>query len=421
VNFAKTGFDGDTSFEGTEFDGDAYFNAAVIEGDAEFGSADFNQGAYFFETEFSAGAYFGETTFTDGAEFYETVFDGGGYFMQTRFTGDATFTQAEFGSDADFPETVFQGDAKFGEATFEMEAVFQEVEFGGKIVFMYAEFNETAYFNHLDLEGGQFLRADLTDATFIGTNLHNANLESALLSRATLFGADLRGAKLAGAVLGDVRIDEDTVFLGRPSVDGDSSPHTFSAIRSRPCCVYDPAYESSSEHEDVDKAKGVYRALEELGGRVARPRLQSRCFVRRQDLQKDEYRREARQADTWETALVAGVRWVRAKAARVTLLYGESPWRVVAVSLGSILLFGFLYPVWGLQSSSTGLAITYPRVFENSRLLFESLYYSTLTFTTGPPGYQPLGFARVLTVLNTAIGPILVALLVFVFGRRAAR
>lgn len=104
--------------------------------------------------------------------------------------------------------------------------------------------------------------ADLTDADFTEAKLCNVNFESALLSRASLFRADLRGARLHGAVLGDVRIDERTQFLGYPTEDIDNSPHTLSAILSKSCCGYDPGYEGETTETNVAKAKSVYRALE---------------------------------------------------------------------------------------------------------------------------------------------------------------
>lgn len=56
-------------------------------------------------------------------------------------------------------------------------------------------------------------------------------------------------------------------------------------------------------------------------------------------------------------------------------------------------------------------------------MLWESLYYSTLTFTAlGFGDFRPVGtLGQLLTVLETASGALLLALLVFVLGRRAAR
>jgi hypothetical protein len=224
-------------------------------------------------------------------------------------------------------------------------------------------------------------------------------------------------------VLGDVRIDEDTQFLGHPDDDSDTSPHTFSTIRSRPTCVYDPDYQEDNEHEDVDKAKSVYRALEELGGKHARPRLQARSFVRRQDLQKKDYWDDATADDaSLEERLIAGARWSRARVARATLLYGESPWRVIAWSLGIIFSFALLYPLGGWMKPADGSPITYAQIASNPVEILNPVYYSTLTYTAlGFGDFQPVGFGRLLTTLETGFGAVMLALLVFILGRRAAR
>ncbi|WP_411718551.1 ion channel [Natronomonas sp.] len=54
----------------------------------------------------------------------------------------------------------------------------------------------------------------------------------------------------------------------------------------------------------------------------------------------------------------------------------------------------------------------------------DSIYNSTLTFTAlGFGDLQPVGFGRVSTAIETSLGAVLLAFLVFVFilGRRAAR
>lgn len=412
-------FAGEADFQLVEFDGDADFRGATFRDEATFWTAAFAGDAYFRGAQFETTPTFSAVTFHGDAYFQSAAFEKGGEFGEATFGGKADFGAGEFWGFSEFGAAEFDEEVDFSDAVFEGDADFFGIEFGAEADFGRAAFEQAANFREADLTGCVFRGADLTDATFVDARLCSADMEAALLSRATLFGTDFRQARIAGAVLGDVRIDEETRFLGRPEA-ADSSPHTLNAIRSRPRCVYDPSYGGCNEQTDVGKAKSVYRALEELAGKAARPRLQSRCFVRRQDLQTEEYRRAAATADDPETTLVAGARWGRAKVARATLLYGESPWRIVAASLGVIVLFSLLYPVWGLRPS-TGPAITYPRIVADTGLLLDSLYYSTLTFTTGPANYQPLGAGRVLTVVNTAVGPVLIALLVFVFGRRAAR
>ena len=390
-SFASTEFDGKVNFGDTEFYAEANFRSTVFRKEVNFGFAEFNK-----ESRFS----------------------------QTRFIGGASFNGAEFDKEAYFTAAGFGEKAKFKWAKFGKEAVFQLTEFQENAIFSEASFEKGADFSSSSgLTRGEFDSTDLTDAAFSDVALQNANFENALLSRATLLGADLRGAKLDGAVLGDVRIDSDTQFLGYPDEDNDSSPHTFSAIRSKPCCVYDPNYRGDNDERDVSKAKSVYRTLEELANKAARPRLQSQCFVRRQDLQKIEYKRDTKKADSWQERLIAGARYSRAKVARETLLYGESPWRVISGSVGFIIFAALLYPLSEWLRPVGGEPITYSRIFGGEPGLFlESLYFSTLTFTTlGMGDYEPLGVGQVLATLNTAFGAVLVALLVFVLGRRAAR
>jgi uncharacterized protein YjbI with pentapeptide repeats len=439
IDFRKGKFKRDAIFVSTEFGGFLRFDSAEFNEEADFQSAEFTSGSIFWHTQFKRYADFRRTTFGGDtafghSNFRENVDFGGERLESAAFEGDASFQDVNFEDNANFQGVEFTGDAHFQEVECKRNINFQNVYFrneadfqGGKfecgINFRYVDCNEGANFISLRLEGSDFRQGNLTDVTFIDTCLCEANLESALLSRATLFAADLRGAKLNGAVLGDVRIDDDTKFLGHPSEDSNTSPHTFSAIRSQPTCVYDPDYEEDNEHKDVDKAKSVYRALEELGGKHARPRLQARSFVRRQDLQKKDYWADATADDaSLEERFIAGARWSRAKVARATLLYGESPWRVIAWSLGIILSFALLYPLGGWMKPSDGNPITYAQIASNPVEILNSVYYSTLTYTAlGFGDFQPVGLGRLLTTVETGLGAVMLALLVFILGRRAAR
>ncbi|GAB7091464.1 hypothetical protein JCM18237_17350 [Halorubrum luteum] len=344
-------------------------------------------------------------------------------FDSVEFNEDAIFDSVNFEKGASFEGAIFEQKVDFWRAKFRGRGDFEDADFKGEINFGQSEFYEYANFCDLELDKSQFDGANLTDVEFTDTSLCEANLESALLSRATLLGTDLRGAKFNGVVLGDARIDENTRFLGYPNEDTDSSPHTFSAIYSKPRCIYDPNYKGDSDETDVGKAKSVYRTLEELADKAARSRLQSQCFVRRQDLQKEGYKQDAKKTESWQERLIASARYIRAKVARGTLLYGESPWRIIGGSIGFILLAALLYPLDEWLRPVGEDPITYSRILNGEwSLLLESLYFSTLTFTTlGMGDYEPIGVGQMLATLNTALGAILIALLVFVLGRRAAR
>lgn len=412
VHFNNVKFRRIASFLRTEFEGEIYFD-----------QAEFEDRANFLEASFEGETYYRGTVFKNSASFRETEFEQRTTFFDAKFESEANFVDAEFGAEALLFLTEFENIADFGKTEFEDEANFVDAKFSSEVNFFDADFGDGAEFDNTNLTDAQFNNADLTEATFTNACLHNVNFELSVLSRATLTSADLRGAKLDGVVLGDARIDEDTQFIGHPDDNSDSSKHTLSAIRSKPRCVYDPKYEEDNDEADVDKAKSVYRALEELAVKAVRPRLQSQCFVRRQDLQKDQYKQDVKEADSWQERLIAGARYSRAKVARGTLLYGESPWRIIGGSIGFIVLAALFYPLGEWLRPVGEEPITYSRILGGEPgLLLESLYFSTLTFTTlGMGDYEPMGMGQVFATLNTALGAVLIALLVFVLGRRAAR
>ena len=421
TSFAEVHSEEMLSFEEATFERSSDFREATFERLVSFDRAVFRERADFFESTFADADVPDETyAVRPAARFSGTAFEAGADFSLSTFEVEADFSLATFGGNTGFTQTFFDAEADFMNASFGSNVDFKGSSFEASASFYEASFNGTAEFGGVTLADQQFRRADLTDANFTGAVLQRANFESALLSRATLFRADLRGARISGAVMGDVRVDEGTQFLGHPSDDSDS-PHTISAIRSRQPCVYDPAY-GDDEHADADTAKTVYRALEDLGRRTGRSRLQARCFVRRQDLQKSGYWDDATAADaTVEERLVAGARWWRSAVARTMLLYGESPWRVIGYSLLTVLGFALLYPLGGWMRPAGGDPVQYDGLASLAEL-GNSLYYSTLTFTAlGFGDFQPVGFGRVLTTIEASLGAVLLALLVFILGRRAAR
>lgn len=256
----------------------------------------------------------------------------------------------------------------------------------------------------LDL-GGAALRdadlanADLPEADLRNVDLRDATLRDAYLNRADLFDADLGDSKLYGAIFGTARVNEGTHLDDR--------------------CVYDPSRADAVTVRDdgpdaYTKAASTYQELENVCAENALLSAQSSYFVRRQDIHTRDHRGEGR----WG-------RWLRARVSRAVVLYGESPFRVLGAAGAVILLSAVLYPLGLLRDSSTGELMTYPPPSEPvslARTLLDSFYFSTLSFTTMTYGqFVPVGVGKFLTMLETASGVVLIALLVFVFGRRATR
>jgi len=443
--------DATIDFSYSHYHGPVNLTGMVIRaGEIRFYGGEFNHSIKAIETKFHSNVNFRDANINSidftGSEFNQSV-----SFEGTTFENTVDFHATKFYNTAEFNDCKFCGNVDFIGAIFHKASSFDTTEFvyNRNVNFYGVNFKGGTTFQNSFLSGVNFRKGNLTEVNFKNSDLTFSQFEGTILSRAALFRTDLRGAKLSGAVLGDVRIDKETQFLGHPDDDSDSSPHTYSAIRSQPRCVYDPKYVDNNDDADVDKAKSVYRALEELAGKAARTRLQSQCFVRRQDLQKDGYKRvmlgdteapEGEKEDSenkeenieneeenpsLEERLIAGARYSRAKVARTTLLYGESPWRIIGISSLFILAVGLVYPIFGwVQPREDSNPITWTRILDGEPiLLLESIYFSALTFTTlGMGDYAPIGGGgQALATINTAFGAILIALLVFVFGRRAAR
>jgi len=277
-----------------------------------------------------------------------------------------------------------------------------------------------AELNDIHLGGAALERADLraadcSDAIFRGADLRGANLEGTFFDRADLFDATLTETHSYGAVFSEARANEGTELdewcVYDPNSDVDPGQWRGGTDDARPD---GGASVAGSDVNPLTKAEGTYQELEKLCAENALLEPQGRYFVRRQDIHTEEHRREG----NWS-------RWIRARVARAVVLYGESPFRVLSVAGAVIVGSALLYPLGLLRNSTTGQLMTYPAPTEPVALattLADSLYFSTLTFTTMTFGlFEPVGSGKFLTMLETGAGIVLMALLVFVFGRRATR
>jgi len=488
VNLRNSVFDEGIKFWFTNIEGYAHFRDATIEGNVEFvnttvnGEVSFLNASVEDEVRFEHVTIHGVihadgATLNGGARFIDSTTDENIYLRDGIVDGEVDFTDATISGETDLRGITITGEATFKNTVFEQRALFSSSEskitrFGSTATFTEATFTkgidvsgevikddvfqttfseppdfvnadlERSDFSQASLPGANFKGADLTESNFTEAILQNTILERAKLSRAELSSTDLRGARLAGASLGDTNINQQTKFLGSPEKSSPSS--NWAALReylNQPSCVYDPTYQERNNEEQLlgseekpgnslpdasrDRAKSVYQALEKLATVNARPQLQAAAFVRRQDVQRNQYyHRFTNSID--ETPLFNQWsnfgRYLRATVARWTLLYGESPWRILAWSIGIVLFFTVLYP-FGLMETADGTVLTWDSIDSSPSQLIQSLYFSTLTFTAlGFGDFRPTNaWGQAATIIETASGAILLALLVFVLGRRAAR
>ncbi len=401
--------------------------------------------------------------FVEETDFTETIFDCpvllGNWFVNTN--ARVSFSNAEFIEPCQFGSsngvTKFQGILDFSGARFHKQVDFEgkalntanpgsaesnssdefDVKFSGHVSFKNTTLPEGSDLNNTKFsDGTDFSGANLTGVNFRQSDLSKANLERAKLNRAELLGTNLIGSRLYGVLLGDVRINHQTSFwpttnisfknalLWENPIPGGGFKLWKGWLRqgSIPYCCYDPRYDSidtlPSYHEmngfeeadgmfRLEKAAEVYGTIESAARDNSLSRVASEAFVGRKDVQRKQYYRDD---DQGRQSLL----YVRSFVPNMIARYGESPWRVLGFGALTITGFGLLY--WALElieRQDTGAPAT----------ILESMYFSSLTFTTlGYGDFRPVNtVGQISAVLETAIGVIVLAILVFVFGRRATR
>ena len=258
-----------------------------------------------------------------------------------------------------------------------------------------------ATLQNVDLSDANLQDADLTDVDARGATFEGANLENASLVRSNLRNANLVDAKLYEVGFSDTWINAGTDLGER--------------------CIYekDQDHDIERDHQSIERdeaAAWTYRALEQLSRENALPTWTRHYYVR----EKDSRRRSAWELGEYKRAIKAeGSRWV--------MEYGSNPWRIVGFSAVVIVLSAALYPIaGGIQETSGEVAITYtleePTEAHWSYLTtvyLTSLYFSVVTFATlGYGDIRPVGaWGRGLATVETILGSLLIALLVFVLSR----
>lgn len=168
----------------------------------------------------------------------------------------------------------------------------------------------------------------------------------------------------------------------------------------------------------LTKAAGTYRKLETLANENSFTGVQRAMFLRR----KTTERRKRLVTDG-----AADLGHVGAFLSGLVYRYGEGYARVLGWCIVFVLAFALVFPLGGwIRPVGPGARvprISYDSILADPTLLWDSVYYSTLTFTNlGFGDYRPAGrYGQLLTVVETAIGVVMLSLLVFVLGRRASR
>lgn len=277
-----------------------------------------------------------------------------------------------------------------------------------------------------DLEDATFDEASLPEASLIAADCEGCSFENAVLTRASLENADLVRTNISGSYLFGTQFDGATISSQTKFVK--TGPVGDANIDHR--CRYDtdvppdsPRQSLTINEDDLEsrgeslraiqfrRARSTYRRLEELARQNGFPSLQSTMFKRRQEMRRNLLREQDRRRE-----------YLFAEVQRWLFVYGESFSRILGISIGVVACFWMLFLTTGTVQTTGGETVTISTVLDEPILIWESLYHSILVFFTGSGSLTPTGIAgQLFTAVESLSGPILLALLIFVLGRRAAR
>jgi len=259
---------------------------------------------------------------------------------------------------------------------------------------------EGVNFSNADLICANFEGADLAKANFEGARLHYANLKRTRLwdadfSRARLNSADLTEAAMQNAVffwasLRNTLIDNCLLYHVRFD-NTELSRYQVREIKEEVTAKEMRKMKVDARRHYADAAV-AYNLLKNNFRDMGKPDDASWAFIKEKRMKRNTYRG-------------FGWKWLSSWFLDITCQYGERPWRVFFLTLGTVLVFGILHLAFGSIAS---------KLVEDN-MLFSLGSFVTITF----PGLEATNlFARFLTCVEAAIGISLFALLMYSLGRR---
>ena len=476
VEFRYARFDGvhvaaDLGFAESVFTGTARFEGVAVDGETTFSGAVFEQEALFADAAFAGPAAFDRIRFDDDTSFAGVRFAGTANFKATEFRGktnhendDATFEEATFGGDAAFAQARFEF-ANFSGVTVHGAANFQDVRFRELGAFDRATFHdevtfERARFQFATFDGVTFAApADFKHVRFVERLTMRASsaagMQAVDMSHAVLAGGritqpaeDPAVYDLTGATLGEVRLAGDRRdlfdefrFCNTTFDDFDFTRHKESLARND-WVIHEWVAAESSRFPDVEPVtdpatlESTYLKAKNGAADFGDRKAASEFFIKEMTYRRRKNAAIAFRADGDADGavdaldrLTAAGKWVGNGVLYQTCGYGERLWRVIYISAIAIVAWGFLYATMteGTRGASDlttegidglGALVTPSGLITLSK----NLYFSMITFTTlGYGDIQPVGTtARTLAGLESFLGALLLALVVFVLGRRVA-
>jgi uncharacterized protein YjbI with pentapeptide repeats len=406
ADFSRTTFSNGANFNGTIFAKGAIFTLSEFSEDASFQQTTFMEIAWFNKTLFSANTTFWESQFTR-AHFTGTKFKGNIEFCGSNFSGIARFGQAEFRAETNFSDTTFAEIVFFPNLIFSEAVLFERTKFLDGVIFNGVIFKKKGDFSNAVFRAEcEFLGVDFADdAIFIGANflgrtvfagqngeavfLGNASFERVVstevalrfiqidLNRCRFIGTDVRKFQFVGVrwprIGSRYGIYDETV----------SEPSQWSQIEE----LYRQLKQNYEDRHDYERAGDFHIGEKEMRLRNPETRLDLRIVLLIYKF-LSEYGENYRRPLVWLILL-----WLLTS---LTVLY-------IGLAMKSENSVIVLSPI---SQSDFGWALLYG--------------FQTIIHITGKE-FMPQGFAWMIHMSASILGPILIALAGFALRQRLKR
>jgi uncharacterized protein YjbI with pentapeptide repeats len=475
-DFEKAEFGDDSYFGNTEFKGRSSFLNAKFKKSVQFVKAKFRDKANYRELKVNDETVFDGTIFGEDSDFSNAQFEKPSYFIEIKFRRESDFSGAKFGGNAHFSDTEFVDRAIFEDAEFRGLCDFSDTEFRGPSVFLRTKFRDGSFFNDVNFrevsdfrfakfKGVNFGNAifykestfwgavfqnlvEFNDTIFMSdvlitdTTLDKAFFDKTLSvsSKISLEGATIREGRftqpegsstfydLTEATVGDINISNHDYFnhfrFYKTDFDGFDFTDYKDELGSK-SEIHEFEHDSADELEETSAGlEATYLKAKDGAKKVGDHELASKFFIKEIQYRREKYKDEIENEELERKRRAKlefdrGINWLYEK----TSGYGEKPIRVILTSFFVVVFFMLLYPLWGIRQTGDGTARTLSYASASAPaeyldVIAHSFYFSSVTFTTlGYGDMYPVGLSRILSTVQSATGALLIALLIFVFGR----
>ncbi len=255
-----------------------------------------------------------------------------------------------------------------------------------------------AFIMETDLSHANLTRANLSDGHLFGINLRHANLFKANLSHANLKEAHLEGANLLGVTLD--KTDLERVHWGK-------NKHV---INHHEADILNKQGNTQAANIKYLEAEEIYRNLRKCYETAGTADIAGEFFYL-------EMVAKRKQMPLFSLTRM----W--SKLVDLLCGYGEIPYRIIFSSIIYIVFNAILFGILGLKYEGQIYRFnTEASFYENLVLFGNATYFSVVTFTTvGYGDFTPLGMARVFAATEAFNGAFMIALFILAFVKRMTR